>query len=149
MNVNVVVNVNDVNASGGANMSDEFLKRKNIKLDDYDFDLNTFEDLIDNFTPIDDIPVILNCTVAELDRFCKTCYNGMSFREVYDYLFKRANYYNSKAFNKLSKAGNASCVGVVAKYFMKLDDEDRNKALKIQICGNIPLPGEDNKDNNN
>lgn len=124
-------------------MEDSFLKRKNIHPKGFDFDMELFEDLIDNFTPYDDIHVILNCTNADLDRFCNVCYNGMNFNEVFDYLVKRANYYNRKAFNKLSKAGNASCVGIVSKHFMKLEEEDKNKALRIQICGNIPLNNND------
>ena len=43
----------------------------------FDFTRSDFEDLIDNFTPIDDIPVLLSVSKDDLDRFCFEVYNLM------------------------------------------------------------------------
>lgn len=99
--------------------------------------LNSFEDLIDNFTPVDDILSILNVSEKKLDSFCKKYYN-MPYRDTYRDLSARAMYYNRKAFNQLAKEGNGKAIDVVAKYIMKMDEGDRNQALRIVVDGVMP-----------
>lgn len=116
---------------------DEFLHRENKSLPGFDFDMDIFENLIDNYTPKDDIPLLLGVSVSDMDYFCMKLYD-CNFSETYDILSRRALYYNRLAFNNLSKSGNAAAINVVAKYFMKLDDEDKAKALKIEVVNSIP-----------
>lgn len=99
---------------------------------------NDFEDFIDNFTPKDDIPKLMGLSISKLDELCHKWYN-CKFADAYDTLMQRALYYDRKAFNNLAKSGNSTAISVVAKYFMKLDEDDKNKELRIVIDGNIPL----------
>lgn len=109
------------------------------KVKGFEFDTNTFEDLLDNFTPMEDVHTILGITEADLDVFCKRAY-GMNYKETYNALMSRAMFYNRKAFNILAKKGNQTAMNIVAKNFMKLEEEQNNAGLKIEVVGGIPLP---------
>lgn len=120
-----------------ASTRDPFLHRENKSVPGFNFDMDMFENLIDNFTPMDDIPLILNVNPVDLDKFCQICYNCL-FKDTYNILSKRALYYDRLAFNNLAKSGNNSAINVVAKYFMKLDDDNKAKELKINVVNSIP-----------
>ena len=128
-----------------ASSRDEFLHRENQSLEGFDFDMDMFENLIDNFTPMEDIPLLLNVGKADLDYFCMRLYN-CNFSETYDILSRRALYYDRLAFNNLAKSGNNAAINVVAKYFMKLDEQDKAKALKIEVVNSIPNLRKDNEE---
>lgn len=128
-----------------ASARDEFLHRDNQSLEGFDFDMDMFENLIDNFTPMEDIPLLLNVSKANLDYFCMRLY-GCNFSETYDILSRRALYYDRLAFNNLAKSGNTAAINVVAKYFMKLDEQDKAKALKIEVVNSIPNLRKDNEE---
>lgn len=119
-------------------MKDPFLNRENKSLEGFNFDMDMFENLIDNFTPKEDIPLILGVTKDDLDYFCKKLYNDCNYSETYDILLRRALYYDRLAFNNLAKSGNNAAINVVAKYFMKLDQDNSKKELKIQVVNSIP-----------
>ena len=118
------------------------MNRQNQSLPGYSFDMEMFENLIDNFTPKDDIPLILEVSKGNLDKFCMKLYN-CPFADCYDILSKRALYYDRMAFNNLAKSGNSAAINVVAKYFMKLDDDNNKKELRIQVVSNIPSTNDD------
>ena len=109
------------------------------KVKGFDFDTNLFEDLLDNFTPMEDVHTLLGVSKNDLDVFCEKAY-GMKYKETYNTLMTRAMYYNRKAFNILAKKGNQTAMNIVAKNFMKLEEEENRGNLKIQVVGGIPLP---------
>lgn len=116
--------------------------RKNIRIEGYDFDVDTFENLIDNYTPMDNIVVILSgitrkqLTIADMDRFCNIVY-GMDFKEAYKFLTGITDMYMRKVFKNLAASGNTTAMSINAKYFMKLEDDSKNDAINIRILNDL------------
>lgn len=102
----------------------------------FDFTRGDFEDLIDNFTPFEDIPILLGVTRPELDDFCNYIYR-MKYKETYDNLLRRAELYFRKAMMSLSKSGNPSAIKVSAEYYVGLGAIDKNES-KIIFMNNMP-----------
>ena len=65
--------------------------RRNVHIDGFDFDVDTFENLIDNFTPINNIPLILSGTsgkrysLSDMDKFCNIVYK-MPFDSLFCFI---------------------------------------------------------------
>lgn len=76
-----------------------------IAVEGFSFTKSDFEDLIDNFTPIDDIPVLLGCSKADLNVFCLSIYNA-DFSSAYAGLLAQAKVYHRKIIRKLAGEGN-------------------------------------------
>lgn len=110
--------------------------RKNVKLDGFDFDADTFENLIDNFVPFDNVPTILRTTKADLDVFCKALY-GLNYVEAYKVLSGITDMYMRKVMKNLAASGNATAINIAAKHFMKLDDDAKNDAINIRIVNDL------------
>lgn len=109
---------------------------QNQRMEEFDFDRDTFEDLIECYTPIDDIPVLLGVSKSDLDFFCKYIYN-QDYKTAYGALLMKSNAHNRKAFNSLSKKGNQTAMKIVAEQFMGLGKIDNNEA-PIQFICNVP-----------
>lgn len=120
---------------------DDFLHRQNVVVDGFDFDSYTFEDLIDNFTPESDIPIILGVSRVDLDYWCRQVYNGMDFPEAFAFLSRKALFYCRKAYTNLSKSGNNTAMNIVAKHFMKLEDDENKRQAVIPVVAAIPVDG--------
>lgn len=116
--------------------------RKNVKLDGFDYDADTFENLIDNYTPYDDVPKMLSIscghkvTIAELDSFCKLLY-GLDYKETYQTLIGITDMYMRRVIKNLGASGNATALALTAKHFMKLDDDAKNDAINIRIVNDL------------
>lgn len=119
---------------------DDFLHRQNVVVDGFDFDSYTFEDLIENFTPVDDLPIILGVHRDELDYWCDAVY-GMNLIEAYNFLNRKALFYCRKAYTNLSKSGNNTAMNIVAKHFMKLEDDENKRQAVIPVVAAIPVDG--------
>lgn len=104
-------------------------KRENKKPDGFNFDMDTFENLIDFFTPMENIPVILRCSWTELDDFCKICYR-MNFKDTYNYLSGISDALMRGTFKKLAGMGNTSAIKIVSEHFMNLKE---NKSSNVNI----------------
>lgn len=102
----------------------------------FNFTRNDFEDLIDNFTPFEDIPLLLGVKHAELDEFCNYIYN-MNYKTTYDVLLKRSELYYRKAMMMLSKSGNPTAIKVSAEYYVGLGAVDKSEQ-KITFIGVMP-----------
>ena len=111
-------------------------KRKNVKIPGFNFDVNTFENLIDNFVLASDIPVILNTSVAQLDRVCTICYN-MNFDETYKRLSGISRYWGNRTVKNLANAGHAGAFSVFAKNFLGLSDEDKSANVNITFVNDV------------
>ena len=120
---------------------DEFLHRENVVIDGFAFDSYTFEDLIDNFTPEDDIPLVLRCDKSDLDYWCMKVYN-VPYHEAYVFLSKMGLFYCRKAFTQLAKSGNNTAIKTVGEHFMKLGQEQDRKEAIVPILTVMPN-GED------
>ncbi len=116
----------------------ELLKRNrpNIKVDGFDFDVNTFENLIDYFVPKENIHVILRCTDADLDRFCKEVYR-MNFAQTYQVLSGITDAYMRGAMKNLAISGNATALGIVKEHFMNLKDDAQKSAISVKIVNDL------------
>lgn len=116
--------------------------RKNIHVDGFDFDVDTFENLIDNYTPMENIITILSgicrkkITQANLDDFCYLVY-GMDFKETYKFLSGITDMYMRKVFKNLAASGNTTAMSINAKYFMKLEDDSKNDTINIRIVNDL------------
>lgn len=116
----------------------ELLKRNrpNIKVDGFDFDVNTFENLIDYFVPKENIHVILRCTDADLDRFCAEVYK-MDFAQTYRVLSGITDAYMRGAIKNLAVSGNATALGIAKEHFMHLRDEEQKSAISVKIVNDL------------
>lgn len=119
---------------------DEFLHRENRVVEGFPFDSYTFEDLIDNFTPEEDIPIVLRVDKSDLDYWCMKVYN-VPFHEAYVFLSKMALFYCRKAYTNLSKAGNNTAIKTVSEHFMKLGQETARKEAIVPILTVMPGGG--------
>lgn len=114
--------------------------RENFQPKGFHFDVDMFENLIDCWTSFDDIPVILQTTKADLDRFCKVVYN-MNYRETYNILSGITDAFMRKTFKNLASSGNNTAMSIVSKHFMKLDDSQNNN-VNITIVNDLKDDGE-------
>lgn len=116
----------------------ELLKstRQNYKVKGYWFDVNTFENLIDCYTPKQMVPLILRCTEADLDRFCKVVY-GMKYDDTYKILIGITDSFMRKSFKGLSQMGNPTAIKVVAEHFMDLKEQDQKDGINITIYNDL------------
>ncbi|WP_281512171.1 hypothetical protein [Mammaliicoccus vitulinus] len=85
----------------------EFLKndRQIDNIDSFKFTIEEFENLIDLWTPFDEIPVLLRTTLQTLDDFCKQVYN-MPFKDTYLYLTGITNLFMRKCHKSLAQKGH-------------------------------------------
>ncbi len=102
----------------------------------FNFTRNDFEDLIDNFTPFEDIPILLQVKHAELDDFCNHIYN-MNYKQTYDNLLRRSEFYFRKSMMSLSKSGNPTAIKVSAEFYVGLGAVDKQEQ-KITFIGVMP-----------
>ena len=102
----------------------------------FSFNRNDFEDLIDNFTPFDDIPILLGVSHAQLDVFCDYIYN-MKFKDTYDTLLRRSHLYYRKAMMSLSKTGNPSAIKVATEFYVGLGSLDKQDS-HVTIINQMP-----------
>lgn len=129
-------------------MADPFLHREIVQVDGFPKDfMNTFEDYIDCFTPLDNIIKICKIDFGleqrDLDNFCNIVYN-MNLKESYVYLLSKADNYMRKAITELSKLGNSKALDISATHFMKLGQEEAKNNARITINATIPLEGDKN-----
>ena len=117
---------------------DEFLHRECKTVEGFAFDSFTFEDLIDNFTPEEDIPLVLRCDKSDLDYWCMKVYN-VPYHEAYVFLSKMGLFYCRKAFTQLAKSGNNTAIKTVGEHFMKLGQDQAKKDALIPVVAFMPL----------
>lgn len=117
------------------------LKRENKHPDGFSFDMDTFENLIDFFTPKENIPTLLRCSIKTLDEFCKICY-GMNFSDTYNYLSGIADMLMRGTFKKLAAMGNTTAVKIVSEHFMNLK-ENKTADVNITIVNDLQDDEED------
>lgn len=116
--------------------------RRNFIPDGFNYDADTFENLIDNYATPEEIMCILsiraghNVNEAELNQFCKLLY-GYDFRETYKILIGITNIHMKKVFKNLAAAGNATAIAISAKHFVKLEDDNKDNAINIRIVNDL------------
>ena len=119
-------------------------KRENKTVPGFDFDVNTFENLIDSFTPLESIPVILGTPRASLDNFCSIVY-GMNYKETYNTLSSISDMWLRRALKNLAVSGNGKAIDIVAKHFMNLDDQKAKDGINITIVNDLDKKKEGEK----
>ena len=130
---------NNINGGkvGNRSATGAFLHRENKHPEGFDFDMDTFEDLIDAFIPKKKIPLLLRCSWSTLDKFCYECYK-MDFNAAYEFLSGMADFYMRRAFKNLAASGNATAQNIVSKYIMRLEEENaEDKVVKIQFVNDL------------
>lgn len=106
--------------------------RKNFQPKGFDFDVNTFENLIDNYVPEENIPVILRCNLGTLDKFCKIVYK-MDFKQTYRFLMGITDMCMRKTIKGLAGLGNTTALKIAQEHFMKLKSDDGGSNVNITI----------------
>lgn len=103
------------------------------------FELNkdNFEMAISVFTPESEFVSLFNCDLNTLNKFCSENYNAL-FRDVYNNLRSVAMLEGRKALTTLAKIGNGKAIDILSNCFMKLDQDDKNKALRIVVSASVP-----------
>lgn len=114
-----------------------FLNRENRFVEGFNFSTDDFEDLIEFFTPLEDIYAILGVSYKELDEFCRLAY-GSNASKVYNDYLSLAFYFNRKAFVKLSRSGSATAMNIVASNFMHLNNNSNNNELAVSVSFDLP-----------
>lgn len=101
------------------------------------FDMDMFENLIDAWTPKEDVCTILQATHQELDAFCKECY-GYDFDRTYSILKAISMMGMRKSVSTLAKAGNSSALVIAAKNFAELNDGGNDGQINITFKNDLP-----------
>lgn len=116
----------------------EFIKanRENIQPEGFDFDVDMFENLIDWWTPKEEMPVLLRTTRYQLDRFCQIVYK-MDFDTTYTFLSGLTTAIMRKTFSNLAASGNTTALNLTAEHFMKLKSSQNDKAVNIRIVNDL------------
>ena len=112
-------------------------RRENIKPDGFDFDMDTFENLIDAFTSQADILIILHTTKEQMDKFCRECYDGADFNTVYRQLLAISGVFRRKYIDTHAKNGHSFALGLEAKYWRGMNDEPQEQSLNITIKNDL------------
>ena len=86
--------------------------RKNYFFPEFGFDIDTFENLCSDFVPEDEFPIILNCSVAQLDKFCYCVYK-QNFHDTYVRLSLISKMMQRRAYKNLSRVGNATAINTM------------------------------------
>ena len=110
--------------------------RPNAKVPGFNFDVDTFENLIDSFVPQDRIPIILSCGLTDLDKFCNKVY-GMTFKETYTMLSGISDMWMRRAIVNLSHSGNSTALNIASKHFMGLSDEAKDANINITFVNDL------------
>jgi len=111
-------------------------RRKSVQIEGFDFDTDTFENLISAFTPRDNVPIILNTPVVRLDDFCRKAY-GMTYYEAYVRLSGISDFWIRKAIGNLAVSGNGTALSIAAKHFLNLKDDEEKKAVQVTIVNDL------------
>lgn len=117
-------------------------RRQNTRVPGFDFDVDTFENLIDCYTPYENIPLLLSgtsgkmYTETDIDNFCKLVYK-MDFKTTYKLLIGITDMQMRKVFKNLAASGNATAIAINAKHFMKLEEDAKNDAINIRIVNDL------------
>lgn len=117
------------------------LNRQNVKLEGFNFDVNTFENLIAWWTPINEIPVILGVRSDQLDYFCNKIYH-MNYKETYYKLHNIEMALTRRAIDGLSKQGNSTALNILSKHFMELEDNNQQD-VHITIVNDLKSDEDD------
>ena len=117
-------------------------RRQNVKVDGFDFDVDTFENLIDCFTPMPSISIILGVSNHDLDNFCHIVY-GMDFAETYRSLISISDMFMRKAIQNLSVSGNPTALNLTAKHLLQWEKDNSNQNISIKIVNDLDKDGED------
>lgn len=110
--------------------------RPNKKIPGFDFDVDTFENLLDNFVPYDMVAKILRVSISDLDKFCHIVYN-MKYSEAYNVLTGIADMFLRRSVKNLAHSGNGTALNIAKEHFMKLDSEKNDKPQKIVIVNDL------------
>lgn len=102
----------------------------------FDFDADDIEQLVDSFTPKDEIPLILEATAKQMDEFCRIAY-GMDWTLAYDRLFAKSMQLSRQMISYLAKEGHTKALEIVARNFMKLDQDGKARSLRIQVVNDL------------
>lgn len=114
--------------------------KSNSTVEGIPFDQDTFENLVDCFTPKKDFHIILDCTCSDLDKFCKKVY-GRNFSDTYDSLVKVSTALWGQTINKLARLGNQTAIKYIIDEHMSRTN--KNNELKITICSDLPIDGDE------
>jgi hypothetical protein len=117
---------------------DDVLKgsRQNMRVEGFYFDKDTFENLVDSWADVDDIPIALDTPVEQLDIFCKVLY-GKTYRQTYSMLRTISKIVARKCIDRLAKCGNATAVAISKTHFAQLIDDDGSKPINITIKNDL------------
>ena len=116
-------------------------ERRNIDTSKFPFDVDTFENLIDCFTPIELFPNLLRTDRATLDRFCNHVYH-MNFCESYEFLLGVTEAFSRKTIKGLATVGNNTALKIMAEHFLKYNDSANNHNVNVTFLND--LQGDDN-----
>lgn len=116
--------------------------RRNFIPDGFDYDADTFENLIDSYATQDEIKMVLSMKSGhkvdepELDKFCRLLY-GFDFRETYRILSGISNIHMKKIIKNLGASGNATALSLTSRYLMKMEEDDKKDAINIRILNDL------------
>lgn len=104
--------------------------RKNFHPEGFPFDVNTFENVIDAYTPEDQVPVVLNCSLSTLNAFCNIVYK-MPFTQTYRFLSGITDMYMRRSIKGLASSGNTTALNIAREHFLKLNSEQDSHNVSV------------------
>lgn len=110
--------------------------RRNLDTSMFPFDVDTFENLIDSFTPPELFPQLLRCERTLLDKFCEFVYH-MKFDEAYSFLLGVTELFSRKAIKGLACVGNNTALKIMSEHFLGYKDSNNNANLKVTFVNDL------------
>lgn len=111
--------------------------QSDVSVEGFNFTKSEFEDLIDNFTPTNDIPILLGVSKKDLDKFCLSVYNS-DFMTSYSALLAQSKLIRRKVIRKLADEGN----NVALKQISEISGvgKESSQDINITVLSNVPNP---------
>lgn len=138
--VSIVDSPNPSGASIGRVVDYDFFtpgRRVNHAVEGFWFDQDTFENLIDSWADLDDIPLILQSSPQDLDVFCYALYND-NFPHTYSRLRAISKVIARKELDKLAKSGNSAAIAATKQHFpLLIDALEPNNNININIKNDL------------
>lgn len=111
-------------------------RQSNVAVEGFSFTKDDLENLIDNFTPPDDIHILLGTNERYLDEFCLTIY-GLRFQDAYLALLKQAQYYVRSSIFLLARLGNNTALKQQAE-ITGIGKEQQDQQISVSFVDSVP-----------
>lgn len=112
-------------------------------LDEYELTVERFEGAIAVGRLPGQILVMFNKTSKEMDEWCAKNYNGHTFKLVYEWVRQCTVERYLQCVHDMGMQGNPSALNIIDKAIQR---DEASSTVKIEFVQNVPVVGDDDKE---